>query len=265
MDHVARPGFTLCARESGLPAGAPVLLLSNSLGTTHAMWAPQLPALERRFRVLTYDTRGHGASRTPPGPYSFDDLVADAIAVLDHYEVRRASFMGLSLGGMTGMGIALAHPDRLERLVVCDARADAPEPFVRSWDDRVAAIRRDGLAAIWSSTAERWFVERTRAEREDLIAFMRAGFLETTVEGYCGCAAALKGLSYLSQLTDIRAPTLYVVGEKDTGAPPAAMREMASVTPSALYVEIPGAAHLANLDAPIAFEAAVESFFEEAT
>lgn len=263
IDRIPRDGFALAARASGRGADAPALLLSNSLGATQAMWATQRPWLEARFRVISYDTRGHGASDTPPAPYSFADLEADALAVLDFYGVRRAAVMGLSLGGMTGMGLAIRHPERVSRLVVCDARADAPPAFVASWDERVARIRADGLAAIWTSTAERWFVPATRGKAPELMETMRAMFLETTVEGYAGCAAALKTLDCLRHLPRVAAPTLYVVGAEDTGSPPDVMHAMAQATPGAGFAEIPGAAHIANIDAPDAFEAAVRPFLEE--
>ncbi len=125
--RVAARGASLFTRVDGAErSDAPWIVLSNSLAADHTMWDPQIPALTARYRVLRYDTRGHGASDAPEGPYDFDMLVADVIAVMDHHGVERATFMGLSLGGMTGLGLALAHPQRLSRLVCCDARADAP-------------------------------------------------------------------------------------------------------------------------------------------
>ncbi|HEV7873673.1 MAG TPA: alpha/beta fold hydrolase, partial [Enterovirga sp.] len=127
MSMVEIAGGRLFTRVDGEDV-RPWLVLSNSLAADHTMWDPQIPLLTKRYRVLRYDTRGHGRSDAPPAPYSFDDLVGDVRAVMDHYRVERAAYMGLSLGGMTGLGLALAHPDRLSALVCCDARADNPEP-----------------------------------------------------------------------------------------------------------------------------------------
>ncbi len=137
--------------------GKPWLLLSNSLATDLSMWDDQIPLLTRTHRVVRYDTRGHGASDAPEGPYDFATLVEDMVAVLDAVGAARADVIGLSLGGMTAMGLALAHPSRVSRLVVCCARADAPEPFRASWDDRVALVQEKGTEALVDGTLARWF------------------------------------------------------------------------------------------------------------
>jgi 3-oxoadipate enol-lactonase len=253
-------GFRLAAEVSGAPEGAPWLVLSNSLGASRAMWAPQLAWLGRRFRVLGYDQRGHGESDAPAGPYGFDDLTGDVIALMDHFGVGTASFMGLSLGGMTGLGLALRHPSRFDRVVCCDARADAPPAYVQGWTDRIAAVRAGGMGAILAGTMERWFVPQTRDARPDLMAAMQAMFMATSPAGYIGCAEALKRLDYLKDLPGLSIPALYVVGDSDLAAPPATMRAMADVPPGSRYAEIPRAAHLANIDNPADFASAVGPF-----
>lgn len=260
IHRIQRDGFSLAATCSGRGADAPTVLLSNSLGASGEMWQPQLAALEPRYQVLRYDVRGHGHSDAPAGPYSFDDLVGDAIAVLDHFDVQRADFIGLSLGCMTGLGVALSHPQRLRKLIACDGRADAPAPFVQSWDDRIAAIEGGGMQAILAGTMERWFTDATRARVPDFMAQMDAMFLRTSVTGYRGCAEALKTLDYLKDLGDICTPTLYVAGSLDVGAPPDVMRAMAEVTPGSSFIEIANAAHLANVDNPDEFNSAVMTF-----
>ncbi|SLN76782.1 alpha/beta fold hydrolase [Roseisalinus antarcticus] len=260
---VDRGGFTLNAVVSGQGPGAPVVVLSNSLGATTGMWAPQRAWLEATHRVIGYDTRGHGASGTPPGPYSFEDLVADALAVMDRCEVERATFLGLSLGGMTALGLGLSAPERLTGLVSCAARADAPPPFVQSWDDRIAAIASGGLEAIWPGTLDRWLTEPYRAAHPDIVAALEADFLRTTPEGYGGCAAALQSLDYLRRLGNLTMPVLYVAGAEDMGAPPAAMEAMAAATPGADYICIPDAAHIVNLNGGAAFDAALAQFLKD--
>jgi 3-oxoadipate enol-lactonase len=262
--RVNRGGFSLAARISGDNADAPWLVLSNSLASTIAMWEPQRAALARHFRVMAHDTRGHGASDVPPSPYSFADLTADVIALMDHAGIAKASVMGLSLGGMTALGLAIHHPERFERVVCAAARADAPPPFVQGWDDRIAAVRAGGMAAIVEPTLERWHAADWQAAHPDALARTRAMILATPVEGYVGCAHALKGLDYLKDLGRATLPVLYVAGEKDMGAPAGAMRAMADATPGATYVELAGAAHLVNHDAAAAFEAAVLSFLAPA-
>jgi 3-oxoadipate enol-lactonase len=259
--RVSVPGGELFVRiDEGPTRDSPVLLLSNSLAADHTMWDPQIPLLTSRYKVVRYDTRGHGQSAAPAGDYDFAMLVDDARTVLDHVSTGRASFMGLSLGGMTGLGFALTHPERLDRLVVCDARADAPAPFVKSWDDRLAAIDSGGLAAILAGTLERWLVPAFRTARPDVVARVEAMILATSPVGYRGCAAALKRLDYAKDLGRIKTPTLYVVGAEDAGAPSAVMRAMADATPGATFALIDHAAHLPNLDNEAGFATAISSF-----
>lgn len=259
MIRVQSEGYALNVRVSG-PENGPVLLLSNSLGTTVEMWAPQRAALEQTHRVIGYDTRGHGASGSPDGPYDFDGLVGDALAVLDHFGVDQAAMMGLSIGGMTGLGVALAAPDRLSQLICACARADNPPPFVQNWDNRLAIIAKEGVPALWPMTETMWLTEDFRAENPETMTRLEQEFLRTTDAGYAGCAEALKGLSYLEKLGDIRVPTLFVAGEQDMGAPVATMEEMAEATPGARLVVIPDSGHIANINQPEAFTAAVQEF-----
>jgi 3-oxoadipate enol-lactonase len=257
---VDRGGFSLAADVTGQPEGAPWLILSNSLGASRMMWEPQLALLGTRYRVLRYDTRGHGASDTPHGTYTLAKLGDDVIALMDHFRIGKASFMGLSLGGMTGLGLAINHGSRFERIICCDARADAPPAFVGGWDERKAAVQKGGLQSIVSETMRRWFVERWRETNKDHLARFEHVFIATTVEGYQACASALRSLDYLKDLGSVRVPMLYVVGEKDVGAPPAVMQAMAQATPGAEFAIIPDAAHLPNIDNTPAFNAAISGF-----
>jgi 3-oxoadipate enol-lactonase len=257
---VDRGGFGLATWVDGCPVGAPWIVLSNSLGATAKMWEPQLALLGKRYRILRYDTRGHGASGAPSAPYSFDDLTGDVIALMDHFDIARADYMGLSLGGMTGLGLAIHHGARLGRLICCDARADNPQPFVQSWDERMAAIDKGGLAAIVGATMERWFVESWRKANPEVLRTFEDAFLATSLEGFKGCAEALKRLDYLKDLGGITVPLLYIVGAKDQGAPPAVVHAMSLATPGSAYVEIADAAHLSNIDNTKDFNAAIGDF-----
>jgi 3-oxoadipate enol-lactonase len=259
MTHVSVNGTDLWTRVDGLE-GNPWLVLSNSLATTHAMWDPQMDLLTSKFRVLRYDSRGHGDSAAPPAPYSLDDLVGDAIGLFDHFGINRCTFMGLSMGGMTGLGLGLDHADRIERLVCCDARADAPPPFVQSWVDRIAVVREKGTVALVDGSLDRWFNQEFRGRSPEIVTEATAMIAGTSDEGYVGCSEALQQLDYLRRLPSMTVPTLYVVGKQDMGAPAEAMAAMAEATPGGLYAEIDPAAHIANWENPTAFNAAIAPF-----
>ena len=259
MTMVPILGGSLFTRVDG-EGGRPWLVLSNSLAADHTMWDAQMPLLTERYRVIRYDTRGHGRSEAPPAPYSFDNLIGDVVAVMDHHGATRASYMGLSLGGMTGLGLALKHPDRLEKLVCCDARADNPEPFVKSWDDRIAVVDQKGTDGLVAGTIERWLTPGFRERHPDEEAKLAAQIRATSAEGYKGCAAALKTLNYLKDLGRLAVPTLYVVGAEDGGAPLPAMQAMADATPGGRLAIVPDAAHIANVDNPAGFADALRGF-----
>ncbi len=246
---------TVSGREDG-----PALLLLNSLGATQAMWEPQLPLLESQYRVIRCDTRGHGQSPTPAAPYSFDDIVGDVLAVLDSHGAETASVMGLSLGGMTALGLGLKAPGRVDRLVCCAARADAPPPFIQNWHNRLAMLEEGGIEAVWNGTVGMWLGEDSRSAHPEREATLREGFLKTTAEGYRGCAHALMGLDYLRHLGDMAVRTLFVAGADDMAAPPEAMLAMAQACPGSEYAVVPGARHIVNIDRPREFNLAILGF-----
>lgn len=241
-------------------ADLPWLILSNSLGANLAMWEPQMSLLTSKYRVLRYDTRGHGGSDTPLGPYSFDDLTRDVLELMEAFGIDRASFMGLSMGGMTGLGLAIHHADRIERVVCADARADAPEPFREMWDQRMAAVEAGGLEAIADGTLATWFTEDWREANPEAAAAIRAMVTSNDPAGYIGCCQALKQLDFLKSLGEAKVPVLYVGGSEDKGAAPEVMRAMADATPGGAFHEISGAAHVANINAPKAYNAAITDF-----
>ncbi|WP_405404391.1 alpha/beta fold hydrolase [Paracoccus sp. Ld10] len=244
---------TLSIRIDG-DADKPWIVLSNSLATDLHMWDDQIALLSQTHRIVRYDTRGHGQSGVPDGPYDFDMLVGDMLAVLDHVGADTADVMGLSLGGMTALGLGLTHPGRVRRMVVCDARADNPPPFVSGWDDRIALIENGGMEAIAPGTLDRWFTDTVTP---DVVARANAMICGTPVAGYVACARALQGLGYLGHLHNLYLPVLYVVGEEDHAAPVAAMQGMTDATPGATLTVLPGLAHVPNMQDPAAFGAAV--------
>lgn len=261
MRRVAIRGGELFARiERATDPDAEWIVLAHGLATDHRMWDPQIAALTRARHVLRYDARGHGASSVPPPPYAFDDLVDDALAVMDAAGVARAAFMGLSLGGMTGLGLALRAPARLTALVCACARADAPSAFLEFWRGRLDVLAQGGMDAIAGATVERWFSPAFRAASPGVVARFDATARATPADGYRGGVAALMGLDYKRNLGRIAAPTLFVAGAEDVAAPPQTMREMADAVPGARFAEVAQAGHIANAANPAEFDRIVTAF-----
>ncbi|MEV1287354.1 3-oxoadipate enol-lactonase [Micromonospora sp. NPDC049679] len=230
------------------PADAPVLLLANSLGSTIAMWEPQLPRLTAGFRVVRFDTRGHGRSPVPAGPYALADLGADVLALLDRLDVERAHFAGLSLGGMVGMWLAAHAPQRVDRLVLCctSARLGPPE----AWAERARTVRAQGTAAVADAVVQRWFTPAYAARHSPRIAAMRAMVAATPAEGYASCCTAIQEMDLVPALPRITAPTLVIAGADDPATPPVHASTIAGHLAGARVTVVPDAAHLANVEQP---------------
>jgi 3-oxoadipate enol-lactonase len=237
------------------PADAPVLVLGSSLGTTGAMWDENVGALAERFRLLRYDTRGHGDSPAPSGPYSIDELGADVIALLDRLELERVSFCGLSIGGMIGMFVASEEPERMERLVLCCTVPHFPPREL--WDERIEIVRAEGIEPMVEPALDRWLPPDVRAARPEAEEHLRAVIRLTSPEGYAGCCEAIRDMDLRGRLARIDAPTLVVAGSQDPSTPAERVREIAGAVDGARYVELEGAAHIANMARPREFERAV--------
>ena len=236
------------------PEDAPVLVLSNSLGTTLRMWDEQAPALSERFRLLRYDHRGHGGSPVPLGPYDIEDLGRDDLVLLDRLEVERFSFCGLSIGGMVGMWLAGEAPERVERLVLCCTSARfAPETF----DSRARTVRAEGVSAIADAVVERWFTPAFREKRPEIAERARRMLLDTPDEGYASCCEAVRDADLGDRLGAISAPTLVIAGADDPAAPPDQAELIRASIPDASLEVIPDAAHLANVEQPEAITKAI--------
>ena len=242
-------------------AGCDWLVLSHSIATDLTMWDAQVRAFGDRYRILRYDTRGHGGSHAPQPPYSFADLEADAVALFDALEIERAHFVGLSLGGMIALGLAINHPDRLHSIAVCDARPDSPPAFRAPWDERIAVARSAGMAGLVTPTLQRWFLPDTLATQPGVGEHVSTMIKRTSVDGFVGCASALQHLDYEAGLNRITTPTLLLAGDAD-GPIPAINLKMAEVIPGARNVVIPGAGHISNLEQPRLFNAALAQFLD---
>lgn len=260
MPNAQANGTTLHYRFDGPEDGA-VVLLCNSLATDLGMWEPTVPALTQMgYRVLRYDRRGHGQSAAPPGPYSLEQLAGDVVGLMDALGLRRVHFCGLSIGGMVGQVLGAEHGDRLLSLTLADTSPHMPDPA--PWDERMAAVRSGGMAAVLEPTIERWFTPAGRERLPDVVQQVRQMILGTSVEGYCGCAAAIQHLDNRARLPHIKAPTLVIVGEEDQGTPVAANRFIHEQVPGSGLVIIPEAAHLANMEQPDAFNGALLAHLE---
>ena len=213
------------------PPDAPVLAFSNSLGATLAMWEPQVVPLSRRFRLLRYDTRGHGLSSAPPGPYAIEDLGRDVIAMLDALKIRRANFCGLSMGGLIALWLGIHAPERLQRLVVCNSAARVGT--VDAWNARIAAIRNEGMKAIAGGLMERWFTADFRAESPAIVESIRQAVLQQPVEGYVACCAAVRDADFRERLAEVKVPTLVIAGASDPVTSPADGKFLAENIPGA--------------------------------
>ncbi|MUL83520.1 MULTISPECIES: 3-oxoadipate enol-lactonase [unclassified Mycolicibacterium] len=230
------------------PPDAPAVVLSNSLGSTLAMWDAQIAELEQRFRLVRYDIRGHGGSPVPDGPYSIDDLTDDLLVLLDRLQIGRAHVVGLSLGGMTAMRLAVRNPERVDRLaLLCTAAQLAP---AANWTSRAATVRAEGTNVIAEAAVQRWFTAEylredphRRGEYERMVA-------ATPAEGYAGCCEAIAELDLRQQLSSIEAPTLVIAGAQDPATPPAKLEELAAQIPDARLLIVEHAAHLANAEQP---------------
>ena len=243
------------------PADAPVLLLSNSLGTSMDMWAPQLAAWTQRFRVLRYDQRGHGASYAPAGAYSLDRLGRDVVELLDALGIASVDFCGLSLGGMTGQWLAIREPARLRRLVLANTSSFMGPPS--AWDARIGAVRAQGMAPLAQASVERWFTQGFAAAAPDAIAPIAAMLQATDRAGYAGCCAAIRDMDMRRTAALIAAPTLVIGGTLDPATPPAHSDALVRTIPGSRLVML-AAAHLSNVEQPDAFARAVLDFLSEA-
>ena len=230
----------------------PKIIFSNSLGTDNRMWNPQIEMLKDKFCLIRYDTRGHGNSSPVEGPYSFEMLENDVITILDNLKIDKAHFIGLSIGGMTSLGLALKHQNRFNKIICCAARADNPPPFVDSWNQRISVIEEKGTDGVVDGSLDRWYSKefKDNSKNNDIINLSKDMIRGTSSNGYIGCAHALKTLNYLKDLSTINREMLFIAGEKDMGAPALAMEEMSHLTPNSKYVCIPGAAHILNIEAP---------------
>jgi 3-oxoadipate enol-lactonase len=245
------------------PEGAPWIVLSNSLATTLAMWDQQAADLKAQYRVLRYDQRGHGGTDAPAGRYTFEQLIADAVALMDRLGIKKAHFGGLSMGGATALGFAQKHPDRLDKVIVCDTPCQSTPTSAQQWEERIVVAQKQGMEALVEPTVGRWFPPAVLEAKPPHVDKVRAMIRTTPVNGFIGCAAALADHDYASAVATVKRPVLFMAGEKD-GVTPTAMRKLSAALPGSRYVELPGAGHISNMDQPEGFTWAIADFLKAA-
>lgn len=254
-------GAEIAYRFDG-PAEGRVILMSNSLMSSWDMWDGTVPALADRYRVLRYDTRGHGRSSTTPGPYSIALLADDAAGLLDALGIGSAHFVGLSMGGMIGQQLGARYPGKVLSLSLCDTASEMPPREM--WEERLAIARTQGIPGLVDGTLKRWFTEPFIRRAPGDIEKVRRMILGTGVEGYMACAAAVRDMAQTTMLLKIAAPTLVLTGRQD----PACTVDQATVLHRVIrgseLVILEDAAHLANIEQPAAFNAALRRFIDRA-
>lgn len=239
--------------DSNLPA----LVFSNSLGADLSMWEPQLAALAPHFRILRYDNRGHGESSVPDGPYTIDDLGCDVLRLMNVLHIERASFCGLSMGGVIGQWLGIHTANRLHKLVLANTAAKIGVPEV--WNARIELVLNEGLDPVIPGTLERWFTSAFHAAHPEAIQATDAMLRGTSVPAYAACCAAIRDADFRSCLSAIAVATLVLAGTDDPVTTPEDGRYLADNIPAASYVEL-DSAHLSNVEAAEAFNTALLDF-----
>jgi 3-oxoadipate enol-lactonase len=254
-------GITMHYEMTG-PESAPLVTLSHSLATDLSMWDLQVAALKSKYRVLRYDTRGHGGTDAPEGPYTLEQLGEDAAELLRALGIPKTHFMGISMGGMIGQILALKHPHMLQSLVLCDTSSRIPEEALPVWDERIGLAQNQGLDALVESTMERWFTAPFREKPAPMLERVRDMIRATPLKGYIGCSRAIMKLNLTERLGEIHLPTLIIVGEDDPGTPVAASQAIHQRIKGSELVILKSAAHLSNIEQEAAFNAAVLEFLK---
>jgi len=239
---------------------APVIMLSNSLMSAYGMWDDQITALTEHFHVLRYDTRGHGGTDAPEGPYSIELFVDDAVALLDNLGVEQVHFAGLSMGGFIGQLIAARHSERILSLTLCDTACVMPPPSL--WNDRIETAERDGIDALIEGTLGRWFTEPFRQSDPEAVQKIIDMIRATPVKGYINCARAIRDMDLRAILKDINAPTNIIVGDRDPACPVSAAETLKVGIKGAQMVILKDAAHLPNIEKKVEFNEAFVGFLK---
>ncbi len=256
MPEINADGCAIHVEVEG-PERAPILMLSNSLGTNLHMWDEQVAPLTRHFRLVRFDRRGHGKSAVPKGPYSMERLGRDVLAILDGLSIEKINWCGLSMGGMEGMWLGANAASRIDRLILSNTSSYFPDKEI--WNGRIKLVREKGLPAIVDANMERWFTKEFRERSPQTLARIREMFLATAVDGYVGCGEAIRDMDHRPLLPKIKAPTLVIAGRHDPATTLEAGEFIAQHIPGA-ELAVLDAAHIANMEQPQAHADTVLGF-----
>jgi len=237
--------------------GDSVLMFSNSLGTNLSMWEPQQAALESRFRILRYDTRGHGQTSVTPGSYTIEQLGRDVLSLLDSLHINRVDFCGLSMGGVIGMWLGINASNRLRRLVLCNTAPKIGSAEV--WNARIATVQKEGMKSVASSVVERWFTPEFRAQHKGKVAWTQQMLENSSAQGYAACCAAIRDVDLREVVSRIKVPTLVIYGGSDPVIPNVEAGFLTGQIAGSASLEL-NAAHLSNVEQAEAFSNALADF-----
>lgn len=260
MAFVRINGILLHYRLAG-PATAPAIVLVNSLGTDARIWDQVIALMSGRYRILSYDKRGHGLSDAPVGDYAIDDHVDDLAGLLQHVGISQVAVAGVSVGGLIAQGFALRHPDRLAALILCDTAAKIGDAAM--WNGRIATVRENGIASIAETIMARWFTEGFRRDHPDELAGWQNMVLGMPVDGYAGTCAALRDADLRGTIAAITTPTLVVVGEQDLATPIELVRDTANMIANSRFEIIDDCGHIPSIEQPHALLSLITQFLEE--
>lgn len=244
------------------PEDAPVVTFSHSLGSSMELWEAQAALLRDRFRVLRYDNRGHGGTTVSPAPYSFEQFAEDAYALLQALGIERTHFVGLSNGGMIAQTLALAHPEVIRSLVLCDTTSRPPAPTIPIWEERAVTALSQGMEPLLQTTIERWFNPEVRQSDPATVERIAQLIRTTAPEAYAACCRAIQNVDLTDRIHNIKVPTLLLVGSEDVGTVVEEHEIIRDRIEGAELVVFEGAAHLSNLCAPEEFNARLTAFLD---
>lgn len=256
MPEINADGCPIYVEVEG-PERAPVLMLSNSLGTTLDMWDAQVAPFTQHFRLVRYDRRGHGRSGCPKGPYTMERLGRDVLAVLDGLGIDTINWCGLSMGGMVGQWLGAHAPERIERMVITNTSSYFPDKA--AWNERLKLVEEKGIAAFAAPNMARWFTKGFLERAPQAVAPIQDMFAATPLEGYLACGAAVRDMDHRELLPKIKVPTLVIAGKHDGATPPEANEYISRHIPGAKFALLE-AAHLSNVEQPAAYTDAVLGF-----
>ncbi|MFP4452226.1 MAG: 3-oxoadipate enol-lactonase [Desulfobacterales bacterium] len=232
---------------------APVVVCSHCLAGNINIWDSQMDVLKEDYSILRYDIRGHGGTSAPEGDYTMEMLADDALGLMDELEIEKAHFMGISMGGMIGQTLALAHPERISSLILCDTACSIPEESLPLWDERIVTAKQKGMAALADGTMERWLSSEFQEKYPEVTEKISNIILNTPVNGFAGCCRAISRFDVKDRLPQLSLPVLIMVGENDPGTPVESSRQIQKQISGSRLEVLPGAFHLSNVEASEAF------------